>query len=298
MRKMGKKEPEEYYGTLGAGPCASASEIKQAFRRQVKYLHPDRNESEGAREAFQRLLKAYEVLGDPVRRAEYDGKIFLRGLRNGEALDRSKNLWGDSGHGHWGSSLLGRRWRSLWRYTAFQGIFVVGVALLVGGLIGRGKSAFNNAVDRNSHWSSKQDWAIQPSTIRSENSGLDVAQKRESLEVADRVQPAEPPETKDRPPEDLWYVTAKSLRVRAGPGTSYRVQGIVKQFDTLEVRDEADTGDWVAVRIGTDLKGFVLRNYIAKGDGRLVLQPRGEDRGSRPEVGTNRGENRSKMHQK
>ena len=52
-------------------PHATAEEITAAYRRAAKRLHPDVPET-GNRDAFQRLRDAYQVLGDPIRRADYD----------------------------------------------------------------------------------------------------------------------------------------------------------------------------------------------------------------------------------
>jgi hypothetical protein len=66
------RDPKGYYATLGLAPGADAGAIKNAYRSRVKAVHPDRNASKRAREEFQRLIEAYEVLKDVVRRAEYD----------------------------------------------------------------------------------------------------------------------------------------------------------------------------------------------------------------------------------
>ena len=51
---------EEYYKLLGIQPDASVAEIKTAFRRKAKQLHPDLSkESEADAKAFQKILKAY-----------------------------------------------------------------------------------------------------------------------------------------------------------------------------------------------------------------------------------------------
>lgn len=67
-------DPRGFYAALGVAPTASPAEIKSAFRRRAKDLHPDRNPDPGAREAFHRLTAAYEVLSDTVRRTAYDSR--------------------------------------------------------------------------------------------------------------------------------------------------------------------------------------------------------------------------------
>jgi hypothetical protein len=66
------RDPKGYYAILGLPPGADLGAIKSAYRSRVKKVHPDRNTSKGAHEEFQRILEAYGVLKDVVRRAEYD----------------------------------------------------------------------------------------------------------------------------------------------------------------------------------------------------------------------------------
>jgi len=64
-------DPEGHYTVLELPPEASAEDITAAFRRAAKRLHPDVPQT-GDRVAFLRLQEAYQVLSDPIRRAEYD----------------------------------------------------------------------------------------------------------------------------------------------------------------------------------------------------------------------------------
>jgi molecular chaperone DnaJ len=62
----------DYYATIGVSREASAEEIKRAYRKQARRLHPDVNSGEEAAEQFKALSQAYEVLSDPQKRQQYD----------------------------------------------------------------------------------------------------------------------------------------------------------------------------------------------------------------------------------
>lgn len=64
---------KDYYSILGLKKNASASEIKQQFRKLALKYHPDRNAGDRQTEArFKEISEAYEVLGDREKRAKYD----------------------------------------------------------------------------------------------------------------------------------------------------------------------------------------------------------------------------------
>ena len=63
---------KDLYEVLGVSRDATDEEIKKAFRRQARKLHPDVNKSPNAEEEFKELNEAYDVLSDPNKRAYYD----------------------------------------------------------------------------------------------------------------------------------------------------------------------------------------------------------------------------------
>jgi molecular chaperone DnaJ len=64
--------PTDYYGVLGVAPGASDAEIKRAYRRLARDLHPDVTPEPGAKERFQEVTRAYEALTDPEKRRIVD----------------------------------------------------------------------------------------------------------------------------------------------------------------------------------------------------------------------------------
>jgi molecular chaperone DnaJ len=73
--------PRDYYEVLGVSREADETEIKKAFRRLARELHPDVNASPDAEPRFKEAAEAYEVLSDSERRATYD-RYGHEGLRS------------------------------------------------------------------------------------------------------------------------------------------------------------------------------------------------------------------------
>jgi curved DNA-binding protein len=66
-------EYKDYYTILGVDRNASADEIKRAYRKLARKLHPDVNPDDKTAEArFKDINEAYQVLGDPEKRPKYD----------------------------------------------------------------------------------------------------------------------------------------------------------------------------------------------------------------------------------
>jgi len=62
--------PSSLYETLGVPKTASQDEIKKAYRKLVREVHPDRNP--GSEERFKEVQSAYDILSDPDKRSQYD----------------------------------------------------------------------------------------------------------------------------------------------------------------------------------------------------------------------------------
>src|SRR5947209_15622144 len=62
----------DYYAILGVSRNASPDDIKKAYRKLARQLHPDVNPSEDAQERFKDVTAAYEVLSDPQKREIVD----------------------------------------------------------------------------------------------------------------------------------------------------------------------------------------------------------------------------------
>ncbi|SEG61639.1 DnaJ C-terminal domain-containing protein [Bosea lathyri] len=78
------------YQILGVARAASEAEIKKAYRRRAKDLHPDRNQGDPkAQDRFSELNSAYEILGDETKRKQFD-----RGEIDGEGKPKFQGFEG------------------------------------------------------------------------------------------------------------------------------------------------------------------------------------------------------------
>jgi len=77
---MSANKKRDYYEVLGVGKSASENDIKLAYRRLARKLHPDLNKTDPkAKEKFIELQEAYEVLSDANKRSSYD-RFGFRGV--------------------------------------------------------------------------------------------------------------------------------------------------------------------------------------------------------------------------
>lgn len=86
------------YKELGVSKGASAEDIKKAFRKLAKNLHPDKNPGDKAAEdRFKRITAAFDLLGDAEKRAKYD-----RGEIDADGREQFRGFGGGGGGGFGG----------------------------------------------------------------------------------------------------------------------------------------------------------------------------------------------------
>ncbi len=91
----------DLYSILGVARTATDDEIKRAYRAKAKDLHPDRHPGDARKaEAFKQMSAAYDILGDPEKRAAYDrGEIDAEGnpvrYANARSSDAAGAPYGD-----------------------------------------------------------------------------------------------------------------------------------------------------------------------------------------------------------
>lgn len=102
----------DYYNVLGVDKNASETEIKKKYKQLALKFHPDRNKEPGAEDKFKEISEAYEVLGNPEKRKNYDKygsaggneNMFQGGQTRHMSKEEAENLFGMfmGGKGHFG----------------------------------------------------------------------------------------------------------------------------------------------------------------------------------------------------
>jgi molecular chaperone DnaJ len=102
---MAQRDP---YSVLGVDRKASADEIKKAYRKLARRYHPDRNPDDAsAEERFKEIQSAYDIVGDPDKRKQYDrgGIFFGTGGRPGAGQGAGQGGFGGFEAGGFGDIL-------------------------------------------------------------------------------------------------------------------------------------------------------------------------------------------------
>jgi curved DNA-binding protein len=93
--------PTDYYATLGVSRTASEKEIRSAYRRLARKLHPDVNPNDKAAEArFKEVNAANDVLSDPEKRKKYD--VYGDNWEHADEIERQRRTRTRTGGGFYG----------------------------------------------------------------------------------------------------------------------------------------------------------------------------------------------------
>jgi curved DNA-binding protein CbpA len=91
---MKPSQANTLYEILGVEKFASPEEIAEAFRKQVRIWHPDKNvaANEDTNDEFKILMNAFDILSNTYKRSNYDRFQFEKGVRRKIDLQRNEKL--------------------------------------------------------------------------------------------------------------------------------------------------------------------------------------------------------------
>lgn len=97
---MASMNEKDYYEVLGVSTDATSEEIRKAFQKKARALHPDVNKEPDAEDRFKEVSEAYAVLSDDDKRARYDA------MRSGSPFGGAQwstpsSTGGYAGYGEW-----------------------------------------------------------------------------------------------------------------------------------------------------------------------------------------------------
>ena len=99
----------DYYQVLGVDKTASQNDIKKAFRKLARKYHPDLNPNDSsAKDKFQAINEANEVLSDPEKRKKYDE--YGEHWRHADEFEAQKRARQEAGAGGFGGFSAARSW--------------------------------------------------------------------------------------------------------------------------------------------------------------------------------------------
>src|SRR5436305_14619765 len=88
----------DYYKVLGVDKKATEAQIKSAYRKRARKLHPDLNPNDKeAHKKFQQVNEANEVLSDPEKRKKYDQ--YGKDWKHEDQFEKAKQQQGSQGLG-------------------------------------------------------------------------------------------------------------------------------------------------------------------------------------------------------
>ena len=125
---------QDPYQELGVSRGASADEIRKAFRKLAKALHPDRNPGDApAEERFKRVSGAFDILGDEEKKKKFD-----RGEIDGDGRETMRGFSGANPFGQGGPFQGGfRREGAGFRASGAEGVEGVNFEDILGEMMGR-----------------------------------------------------------------------------------------------------------------------------------------------------------------